>query len=255
MLSVQQERIDNLTHYFFRQVDEIEAVNGPSSQGKPLFQKILFAILLDTLSIAASPEFFDNNKRRFVTFIGSCSAWQDQNKVSSPQLLLTLENRQLLDGAIYHFVNSKVKTWGLGGTLRSEVDPTMDDIAAMNGSKEETAAAQDSRYDSLLYAYRNTLLHEFREPGYGFNFPEEDDVFYHSMMHASGQEGVPFSWQISFPVAFFRRLCLSSIWGLHTLLTKEHRDPYDAYPFGSLWRPRRGRSQPSRAKMKRRKAR
>ncbi len=255
MLNELQERIDNLTYYFLRQVDEIEAVNGPSPQGKALFQKILFAILLDTLSIAANPALFDKNKERFRTFINSCSAWQDRNRVSSPQLALDLEQRKLTDGPLYRSLSSTLKEWPQDVPLRPDVDPTIDQIAALNYSNEEITAAKDNRYDFLLYAYRNTLLHEFREPGYGFNFPEEENVFYHSMTHASGQEGVPYSYQLSFPVSFFRRLCLSSIWGLYTLLTKERRDPSDAYPFGSLWRPRRARAQPSRPKMKQSKAR
>jgi len=233
-----QEQIDRFTCYFLRQVKEIEAVSGPSPQEQKLFQKILFAILLDTLSIAASPAFFYQNKTRFIRFVRSCSAWPDKDRVSSPQLLLALEKRRLIDGTIYRFVSSKVKAWGVGGTLRSEVDPTMDEIVALNGSREETAAAQDNRYDLLLYAYRNSLLHEFREPGYGFDFSEEDNASYQSMLHASGQEARGFSWQLSFPLLFFRRLCLSSIWGLHILLTKEGRDPYEAYPFGSRWQPR-----------------
>jgi hypothetical protein len=233
-----EEQIERFTDYFLRQVNEIEAVTGPSPQENKLFQKMLFSILLDTLSVAASPTIFDKNKKRFTTFINSCSSWPDKNKVSSPQLLLTLKKQQLTNGAIYSFVSSKVRAWGGGGTLRSDVDPTMDEIIALNGSRAETAAAQNSRYDLLLYAYRNSLLHEFRQPGYGFDFPEEENAFYQSMLHASGQEGEGFSWQLSFPLLFFRRLCLSSIWGLHILLTKENRDPYEAYPFGSRWQPR-----------------
>src|ERR1700685_1273656 len=111
-----QEKIDHFICYFVRQISGIEAVSGPGPQQKKLFQKILFAILLDTLSIAANPAFFNQNKRRFVAFVDSCSAWPDKDRVSSQQLLLTLEKRQLTDGAIYPFLSSKVKAWGDGGT-------------------------------------------------------------------------------------------------------------------------------------------
>jgi len=114
----------------------------------------------------------------------------------------------------------------------------MDEIVALNGLKAETIAAMDSRYDLLLYTYRNSLLHEFRAPGYGFDFPEEENPFYQNMSHLSGQEGREFSWQLSFPISFLRRLCFSSIWGLWVLLTKEGRDPYPAYQFGSRWKAR-----------------
>ena len=55
--------------------------------------------------------------------------------------------------------------------------------------------------------------------------PEDENPFYHSLLHASGQEGVGMSWQLSFPLAFFRRLCLSSIQSLRELLIKENRNP------------------------------
>lgn len=233
-----QDSIEKFVRYFFDQIDQIDAITGPNPQAQRLFQKTLFAILLDTLSIAAKPGLVKQNKERFTSFIDSCSSWQDRNRVSSWQLMLDLEQRKLTNGTVYRYVSSRVQAWDCGGRVGLEADPTINEISALNGSKMEMIAATNSSYDLLLYSYRNSLIHELRSPGYGFDFPEEDGPFYQCMTHLSGQENRGFSWQFSFPISFIRRLCLSSIWGLHGLLTEQERDPYEAYPFGSLWKPR-----------------
>jgi hypothetical protein len=49
-----QESVEKFVNHFLEQIVQIDAITGPNSQEIRLFQKILFAILLDTLSIAAS---------------------------------------------------------------------------------------------------------------------------------------------------------------------------------------------------------
>jgi len=233
-----QESIEEFIRYFSDQIDLVDAIAGPDPQQTKLCQKILFAILLDTLSIAARPDLFKKNRERFSSFIDSCSAWQDKDRVSCLQLKLDLEQQKLTDGRVYEFVNSKIKGWPLVELRPAQADPIIDEVLDLGGTDSETAAVKANRYTSLLYAYRNSLLHEFRQPGYGMELSEDDSPFYHSMLHASGQEGRDFSWQLSLPLAFFRRLCVGSIRGLRELLTEEQRNPFDAYPFGSRWKPR-----------------
>jgi hypothetical protein len=228
-----QDSIEKFIDHFRRQVDATNMTKMPEQQAR-LYPKILFVILLDTLSVAAYPKLAKQNRKRFTNFIDKCAAWSDAtSRVSAQQLVLYLEDRNLTDGPLYERVKGIVNGWGgwgAGGPITAaKVDPPLDDLLALIKPQqaEHNKAVQENRYGSLLYAYRNNLLHEFRAPGYGGEFPGDDQPLYESIIDNP--------WQLTFPVPFLRRLCLDSICGLRTLLTEQKRDPYTAYQFGSLW--------------------
>src|SRR4029077_5701860 len=85
-------------------------------------------------------------------------------RVSAQQLVLCLEDRKLTDGPLYERAKAIVDGWGAGGGPMSAIDadPTPDDLIALIGPQqaEHKKAVKETRYDSLLYAYRNNLLHE-----------------------------------------------------------------------------------------------
>ena len=195
-----------------------------------LYTKILYVILLDTLSVAAAPALANRNRERFLNLIRSCAAWPEASRVSAPQLKLSLEVRKLNAGVLYEYAASTVIKWPEGRILYgSECDPTEEDLQPHIISQTESKVVSDSRYDSLLYVYRNSLLHEFREPGYGMDFRDDIQPYYHSVMNQP--------WQLVFSAEFLRHLCFGAIWAVNDLLLRERRNPYDDYPFGSWWRP------------------
>jgi hypothetical protein len=199
------------------------------SSGK-LYQKILYATLLDSLTIAAAPSLAGNNKGRFLNLVRTCSNWQDADHISSVQLRLRLEKKNIRSGALYSHVATLAGGFGSGAVLiGGQHDPIESDLTALVSSNDQNMVKliNKCRYDSLLYVYRNNLVHEFREPGYGGEFGDDEFPFYHSMLNEAPQ--------LSFPLEFFRRLCFSCIWGVHDILVRERRDPRKAYGFGSIW--------------------
>ena len=70
----------------------------------------------------------------------------------------------------------------------------------------ERKAIEATRYAALFYTYRNHLVHEFREPGYGI---ERDDDFaapyYHSMTSCDRGSSEN-SWELVFPCRLSRPL-------------------------------------------------
>ena len=81
--------------------------------------------------------------------------------------------------------------------------------------------------------YRNTLIHEFREPG-KYAIPSVDDLspFSKAVEHESTGEK---TWELVFPVKFLERLCERSIDGLEKYLIENNQDPYESYERGPLW--------------------
>ena len=59
-----------------------------------------------------------------------------------------------------------------------EVDPLISDIEQLAATVEEKKLLRESTHSSLLYLYRNHLVHEFREPGHGMEMDQRDTLPY-----------------------------------------------------------------------------
>ena len=80
----------------------------------------------------------------------------------------------------------------------------------------------------MLYAYRNRLVHNFRESGYPIELPSDgSEPYYMGYMNAP--------CQLVFPVGLFKDLCTQCLNGLKRYLEKNDINPYDNYNFGEMW--------------------
>lgn len=198
------------------------------------YRKTLYVTLLDCLSRAAFPN-VKGNRVRFVTFIDTCSSWSYRDRVSTPQLKLALDDSCMSSGALYADTASRLAAWSEGSILRPDSDPTINDLRALMNVSEKPCV-EKARYAELLYTYRNHLVHEFREPGYGMEFSDDPSTPYYHTMSQLNTGGS--SWELVFPNAFFHSLCEQSVVGIKAHLKSSEINPYDAYQFGTLW-PRR----------------
>lgn len=77
------EAIRKYSNYFRNEIEEISALNNR------LYKKILFVTLIDSLAKARFPnEKFQ--KKRFVDMIDIYAEWENVNRISIPQLEITL---------------------------------------------------------------------------------------------------------------------------------------------------------------------
>lgn len=199
------------------------------SQVKPLvYRKILYATALDPIARAAFGK-ADGNRARILKLINELTEWNDRDRVSLPQLSLTL-NEQGSSSVLSEYVESELQKWSAGVILRLDNSPCFSELENLAAPKE-MKNLNACRYSSLFYTYRNNLIHEFREPGYGMEMAsDQGKPYYHSMMDNP--------WQLVFPVGFFERLYEESLVGLEAFLTKNYIDPYNQFEFGSIWRSR-----------------
>lgn len=226
-----RDDIDQYIAYFRAQNQEIAAVV------RPAFKTVLYLVEIDTLSRAAAFPTASGNRKRVVQFIDTCSNWSDKDRVSAVQLKFALEENGILSGQLYDSINQRINSWGYGQIIRPNDDLTLGEARRLS-TPSESQYVNDARYGELLYTYRNHLLHEFREPGRGMDLGADlppTPYYLGTDQLSTGQS----SWELVFPVQFLHALCESCIHGLEAHLSANDLNPYDAYEFGTMWRPSR----------------
>lgn len=229
--------IDQFLSFFEEKIDEIKGINTPKS-GK-LFQKILYVSLLDALSkTVASPK--KGNRERLVSLIRVFAKWDKCDRISLPHLVRMLQKVPDPEFAeLREYVFCLFDTWPVGTLLYLDKDPTFDDIKKLwplNLSKPlENLNLESFQHVNLFYSYRNSLVHELREPGYGMEVHNSDEPFYHSMQAPQDIGTERCTWELVYPVGFYNKICSTSISELREYYLKNRIDPYESFTFGSYW--------------------
>lgn len=222
-----QDEIDQFSNSFTESIRMVDGAKLP-----PMFRKILFMGIIDTLSRAGCPG-TKEHRTRVINFIDKCSGWPDKDRVSAQQLVLSIgeksiEEKKNPSGALCGLAKKKVDSWRDGDIVRPDKDLSLQEVEAV-GTEEEKTLVRGATYKELFYTYRNHLIHEFREPGYGMELSQDASTpYYHGMI------GHP--WQLVFPDSFIKGICVGCLEGLVKQLLSEKRNPYDSYEFGSMWR-------------------
>jgi hypothetical protein len=235
------EHIDRFIGYFKKQLELIDGI--PKSDSSKIFRKALYVSVIDTLSKCVFPHRV-GNRERFVAFVMRFSNWSEGYNVSMPHLEKLL--RVNPDPAYEKLRKSIFAAYNGSLVHRSQIvgidtDPTYEDIKKdWPVQKEcripiEGVTLESLQHFNLLYAYRNSLVHELREPGYGMEFDEDEQYpYYHSRTIISG-DGDERRIELVYPVNFFRKIASTCIDKLDTYLKDSQLDPYDYYKFGTYW--------------------
>ena len=221
-----QEDIDEYIAFFRGKTAEISRI-----EAHPIFRKILYLVEIDTLSRAAFPS-EKGHKNRVIKFLDECSNWSARDRVSAIQLKLILEKNGKSSGALFGLIKSRVDSWNCGTIIYPSQDLTFGEVQSLACS-DVSKIVDEARYDRLFYEYRNTLIHEFREPGTGMDLRTDSaSPYYLGIDHQSTGES---SWELVFPEKFLERLCEGCINGLERYLPANNLNPYGSYKFGTLW--------------------
>ena len=190
---------------------ELKSVRGVTA---PLHRKVLYATALDPLARAAYGS-KSGHRDRLTRMIRDLSGWQNSERVSLPQLQLKLRLAGLFRRRLYRHVSLKLQSWDEGERIGLQHSPQVHELASLADTKE-AKIIEDARYSELFYTYRNNLVHEFREPGYGWDISGTAGRPFYMSYH--GEEG---KWELVFPVRFFDDLVAESIDGLSAHLLCE----------------------------------
>ena len=207
-----------------------------------LHRKLLVVAMLSALAEGRYPN-VRGDKDKFVKLIETYANWPGATSVSVPQLEMQI--KEFCDTGPYglseNFINGlshRQARWhdrrNRGEIPRLGIDPKPEVILPEFPTKEEKQLVEDMKHSSLLYRYRCKLVHEFREPGHGFEFDERDKTpFYHSVMSIdSDSETI----ELVYPTQWFLDLPPPILDGLETHYIDTGTNPYDSYDFGSPWR-------------------
>lgn len=239
------EGVDRFIGYFTDQIEEVSALKTKHAE---LYRRILYASILDTLAGTVLPR--RSNRDRFVYFVRRFCQWPDGERISLPHLVQLIKRNP--DPAF-----EKLREWALsayralpvhGGSLMAiSHDPAFDDVQSKWPSSKEHRAPLEGvdlvslQHVELLYAYRNTLVHEFRIPGYGIEFAEDRNPFYHHLSHIEDDSIddddslLRGTAELVYPWRFLHRLCDAALGQMKTYLLTNELNPYDARVFGTYW--------------------
>ena len=214
------EHIARFRSFFMEHVESISEI------GSSLYAKLLLSAILDSLSVARYPGL--KNNARLLKMASECFSWPHHNWVSMQQLRLHLA--KLPESNLKRRVSEVCSSMQPGHMYQlGAVDCPKEDLVAIAETDNEIRLLGGTTHAALFYQYRNSLVHEFREPGNGIEFRPDPEPFYHSYMKPPRHELV-------YPVQFFVRSVKSSIAAVADHLEANNIDPYTRYPFGSAWK-------------------
>lgn len=191
-----------------------------------MYRKLIYAAALDPIARAAFGK-VGKHRAKSLRLIDELTNWLDRDRVSLPQLCLALEDSGHVTSPLFVEARARLKAWCPGEVVRLSKSPLLSELVPLAHESEKCILAS-CRYAELYCTYRNNLVHEFREPGYGIEMSaDKDQPYYHGM--------IANPWQLVFPVGFFARLYAEALAELEALLMRYDIDPYSQFEFGSRW--------------------
>jgi hypothetical protein len=155
-----------------------------------------------------------------------CGAWEYADRISLQQLELALGAKGITNSALYQHIHREILRWPEGREIIPKWEPTIDQLLLQAGGAVEQALVRRCRYPELLYKFRNSLVHEYRTVGSGFD-RGGDYVFYHS------QSGAP--WQLFIPPGFLFTLSSRILDSVRDHLRGQSIDPAVLLDPTHLW--------------------
>jgi hypothetical protein len=207
-----------------------------------LLKKNILVSVLDAVSRTTSND-ADGNRERFTGIVASFGDWPDHARVSVPHLGYFLRNlRSPAYQAAREFITQHIRRNSHGGFVTLSNDPQFEEMRKLWPVQPEQKLVNQLSLSSfthlnLLYHYRNSPVHELREPGYGMEFHEDhEDPFYHGMTTverdcAPGERNL----ELVYPLKFYFRLTEQVLDNVEKYLCTNAIDPYRCYRFGSSW--------------------
>lgn len=232
--------IDRFVGYFRKQLGEILALQTAHAE---LYRRLLYVSVLDTLAGSVLPK--RSNRGRFTYFVQRFCRWPDGEKVSLPHLVQLLrKNPDPAFEKLREWALEKYKTLPVHGSQLMPIDhdPSYDEVKSRWPIQKEHLTPLEGvdlvslQHYQLLYAYRNFLVHELRTPGYGMEFGDDEEPFYHRMSTIAHDDTVmPSSVELVYPWRFLHRLCDTAVEQLGQYFLANELNSYSSLVFGSYW--------------------
>lgn len=244
---IKQQTIEAFCRHFESHLEDIQKYQS-EQHGK--HHAILVAIsIIDTLSKTIYPRF--GNHKRFVNFVVEFSDWKDSNRVSLVHLSKLLEfvpSPELSE--LRKYVFECISKWKPGNIISINQDPEIDFLKTKGkelfpSGKFHKPLANPPKYDdsrltveslqhcNLLYAYRNSLIHELRIPGFDIGYGKTEPYYINT--NKIGSESDEAVWELTYPYNFIINLAITCLDNLKKYLIANNINPYSAFTYGNYW--------------------
>jgi hypothetical protein len=214
------KEIDHFVAQAERLLDEAAALTNRS------FRMVLYLVMIDALGKVRFPE-QQENRKRFIDFVQAHGGWSDGERVSLPQAELALRK---IGGPPEQvtFVSRRLGRWEEATFHDLCEDPLGMEFPHPLGELERC------RHVSLLWEFRNTLLHEFRQPGLGMDFGVRRDTVHYMQVESERALGQS-TWELIIPDGFLEQLARQALASLAGWLRSEGRNPWEEFEDGRTW--------------------
>lgn len=174
------------------------------------------------------------NKLRFLKFVRECVCWEHSDRISIPMTVYRLkEGNVKASDELMQKIGGLFNKFQDGRILRLDIDPLVSEIEHLAGNADQKELLKNARHAELLYTYRNNLIHEFRKPGHGMEFSDDNDSpYYHGMTDLDSQTK---TWELVYPTKFIINLAYIALESIKSFLISNKLDPFTFFNFGSPW--------------------
>ncbi|MBK7103670.1 MAG: hypothetical protein IPH62_00085 [Ignavibacteriae bacterium] len=228
-----EEKIAEIKYFFDYFRNQINVIDGLTTNIKGsdklyVEKQTLLVSLIDSLSNARFnkqnyPQFARRHRERFVRLLTEYSDWIEGELVSVPFLFDHLKTKNL-NGLLFNELKSLMeKNEYKGNWLRaSKIDLSVSELNSYALNEKEEEAILFYQHFSILYRYRNYLVHEARKPGYGMEFMsyEKDFPIYHSYINEP-------SLHLLYPMGMLKKIMTNLCNNLEQYFVSKLIDPYD----------------------------
>ena len=228
-----KDDVDKFLSFFSEKVSSIHSPDSPIRDHT--FKKLLSVGMLDALSRTATDPNL-NNRDRLVSFIRNFAGWKHCDKISLPhlvRLLSKIPDPSLTEVRKYSY--SLMGKWKKGHFTSADNDPEFDDVMRKWPRNYQKTIGNIKleylQHVHLFYQFRNGLVHELRQLGYGMEIGQDIDPYYHSMTKKDGDT----TWELVYPAAFYNIICENAIKNLKKYYIDNRLNPYDYFTFGTYW--------------------
>ena len=222
MTAPYRSSVEVFCSHFRRQFEEIATLP------QELHQNILYCLLLDPLAHAAHST-GEGSRAKFVLLLRTLCHWPDADRVSLFQLTLALREGKRTRFRLYREAKRQLASKLSRDKTPISDSPPFSELEPFVADKSERRVLEMCTYVNLFYTYRSNLVHEFREPGYGFDWGRGSTKPYYGKSAFGPKELV-------FPVAFVAATVSTAIANLEPHLLTLKQAPHNKFQFGSQWR-------------------
>lgn len=186
------------------------------------FKKTLLVALLDGLSALRYPGRSDENRQRVIDLLREHGGWVEGELVSVPILKSRLDDAAVGTALLPRLMEQLggAQVVANGEVAVEALDLPIYQLEELAENDRERKLIQASQHYSLLYAYRNFLLHEFRSPDLDF-LQDSTDKPYYLLAQASPH------LSLIYPLGFFIRLANNCLDSVREYWVSSQIDPYE----------------------------